>query len=281
MLLHLPAARCADPGPVSRARACPREVVFGRYPLPYAVQAGARSGAGGQIAEPAPPPRQPGNRSDDGRAPDPRVPATAVAGNPPRRHGPDGDRRAGGLAVARSDLLRRAGRPGDPGDAAGQRQHRRHLRQVSRPLRRARHGAVPGARTGGRRIGAAIPFARPARHRDRRQRRRRGPRGAEILADLPEMRGTGPRPVHAPDRVYRDEPHGAVASRQSDRQSARIDGRGASPDLRRGARRLSRPQAGDRPWRRVPAGLFRAASTTARRRGPIPASASTTTRRTI
>ena len=171
-------------------------------------------------------------------------------------HGPDGDRRAGGLALARPDLLRAPGRSGDRGDPHGQRQHRRDLRQISRPFRRARHCAVPGAGARGRRAGAAQQVARPPRHRDRRLGRGRGFVGREILADLPEMRGARARPLHAPDRVYRDEPDGAVAPRQPDRQPARIDGRGASSDLWRGARRVSGPEAGDRAWRRVSAVVF-------------------------
>ena len=248
----------ADPRPVSRPGACPRQMVLGRYPLPHAVRAGARQGAGGQPAEPAPPPRQPGDRRRHRRASGPGAAAAAVARAASQRHGYDGHRRAGGVALARPDLLRAAGRPRDRGDPHGQRQHRRHLRQAPRPLLRSRHRAVPGAGAGGRRAGAAAQIARPARHRDRRQRPGRGPVGREIPPGLRQMRGAGPGAVHAPDRLYRDQPHGAVAPRQFDRQPARIDGGGASSDLRRRARPAAGAEAGDRAWRRVPAGLFRA-----------------------
>src|ERR1700723_2820179 len=48
--------------------------------------------------------------------------------------------------------------------------------------------------------------------------------------DLGQNRGTGPVDVHASDRVYPCAAHGVVASREPNRQSARIDGRGASSD---------------------------------------------------
>jgi len=83
-----------------------------------------------------------------------------------------------------TDLLRPAARPRDRRDPPRQRQHRRDHGQAPRPLRRARHRAVPGARAGGRRAGAPAQIIGPQGHRDRRQRPGRGLFRPQIPPDL-------------------------------------------------------------------------------------------------
>ena len=178
--------------------------------------------------------------------------------DPARRHGPHGDRHPGDHPVAGPDLLQRAARSRHRHRAGHQRQYRRDLRQSSGPLRRARHGAVPGARAGGRRTRPAAQIARAARHRDRDQRRRRRSVGAALPADLRARRGAGARPVHAPDRVSRGQPLPRPLLHEHHRQPARYDRRGASPDLRRRLAGSSEPEARAVAWRRLSAGLFRA-----------------------
>ena len=82
-------------------------------------------------------------------------------------------------------------------------------------------------------------------------------------------------------RVHRGAPLPRPLFRQCDRQPARYDGGGASPDLRRRAGGLSRAE--DRRWR-MAAAICRpipGASTTPPRRGPTPAPASRKCRRLI
>ena len=174
-----------------------------------------------------------------------------------RRHGPDGDRHPGDLAVAEPDLLWRRPRSRHRDRAGRQRQPRRHRRPSSRPLCRARHGAVPGARARGRRARPAAQIARLSRHRDRHQCRRRGFLGRAVPQDLRAHRGARAADLHAPDRLSRGAALCRPLPRQRDRQPARLDRRGASPDLWRRAARPSQPEARHRAWRRLSAGLFR------------------------
>ena len=156
-----------------------------------------------------------------------------------RRHGPDGDRHPGDLAGAAPDLLRRRSDLGIATARVDQRRDRRDRRPPSRPLRRSRHGAVPGAGTRGRRTRPAAPIARAARHRDHDACRRRGSVGRPLPQDLRTHRGTGAAGLHASRRLHRGAALQRPLLRQRDRQSARYDGGGASPDLRRRAGGLS------------------------------------------
>ena len=202
----MPAGRRADPGPVSRPGACPRQVVHGRHPLPPADPEGRGDGRRRRPLDglaAAPPFRQRAHPRGQPRAGAAHPGAVHRHRDPARRHGPHGDRHPGDHPVAGPDLLQRAGRSRHRHRAGHQRQHRRDLRQAPRPLCRARHGAVPGAGTGGRGAEPTAQIAGAARHRDRHQRRRRRSVGAALPPDLRPRRGIGPGAVHAPDRLSR------------------------------------------------------------------------------
>ena len=196
--------------------------------------------------------REPGDQPAERRA---HAPAGHLGRATHRRHGPDGDRHAGGVAGAAADLLRRRSGTGAGHVAHPERRDRRDRRPLSRPLHRPGHDPAAGARTGDRRTGTAAQIARHARHRDPDPCRGRRSVGRTIPESVRADRGTRAAGVHASGRLHR----GAAVPRallcQRDRQSARYDGGAASFDFRRRAGGLSRPEAGGGAWRRLSAGL--------------------------
>ena len=157
----MPAAGGSRSRGVSRARACPGQMVHRRHPL--------------SVLTPKPPrwsPATPMRRGTRAKSSPTSAPARSTGSRPSaphpvhlgreaaRRYGPDGDRHPGDLALAEPDLLRRRPRSRHRHRARRQRQSRRHRRPPPRPLRPARHGAVSGARTRG---GRTRPDAQIAR----------------------------------------------------------------------------------------------------------------------
>ena len=217
-------------------------MVHDRHPLPCPQRQGGGDGRGqcrrlamvsrnrGQRA-------QPRDQSAERRA---HPPAGLLARKADRGHGPDGDRHPGDLAGAAPDLLRRRPRSRARDLARHQRFHRRDLRPLSGPFRRPRDRAVSGPRAGGRRTRAIAQIAGLSRHRDHDPCRRRGSVGRPLPQDLRPLRRTGSRRLHASGRVHRSRALGRPLLHQCDRQPARFDGRAASPDLWRRARRSSR-----------------------------------------
>ena len=107
--VHLPAGRSAHSWPLPRPRACTRQMVHHRHPLPCHQPQGCGHGGGqpgglalvpGNAGQPAKPGSQPAERCADAGA-------RHIGGAAHRRHGPDGDRHPGDLPGAAADLLRR------------------------------------------------------------------------------------------------------------------------------------------------------------------------------
>ena len=197
-------------------------------------------------------------------------------------HGPHRHRHPGDLDRAGPVLLLGRARARPPDRAPHQREHRPHLRRPSRPLRRLGHRAAPGAGIRRRRARARGEGARPARRRDLHQRQRRGIVGAERFRPFfAKARGARHPHLHASLGLHPRAAPQRPLLHQRHRQSARFDGGGASPDLRRRARGLS---AASRSWWRMAAAICRpipAASTTPTAPAPTAAASSRRSRRAI
>ena len=281
----MPAARRADSRAVSRPGARPRQMVHGRHPLPRADPEGRRDGR-----------RQPARR--------PAIRAKSYANERTREVNRQQAERTRIQFTSIEKRLADMDRMGIDIQAISPSPDQTYYgadRPISAsPPRASSTTTSPISAASTPTVSSplgTVPFQAPElavaeldrlhkslglpRHRDRHQRWRRGSVGAAIPPDLRPHRGIGPARLHAPDRLSRGAALWRSLPGQRDRQPARYDGRGASPDLWRGARRPPQSEARAVAWRRLSAGLF--GPHRPRRLGParLPASRSTRCRPTI
>ena len=234
----MPAAGGGNPGALSGAGACARQMVHGRHSLPCADPEGR----------------------GDGRGPC-RCDAASARGVRQRAH-PRKSTASRPSAPASSSPRSRSGSPTWTGWGSTSRRSRpRRTRPITAPTpisgspRRASSTTIsptsPAVTPTALSALGTVPFQAPdlavaeldrihkslglSRHRDRDQCRRRGFLGRALPQDLRPDRGTRPPRLHAPDRLSRGAALRRPLPRQRDRQPARFDGRRASPDLWRRA----------------------------------------------